>query len=278
MNNLISVIITCYNEGKLIYEAIESVLSQTYKNLEIIVVNDGSTDEKTLEVLSSIKNEKITIFHKDNGNVSSARNFGVKQCKGDFFIPLDADDKLHPEFVEKTFDIIRLDEKIAAVSSYAQLFGKKNDLKILHGGDLKNFLFYNNCIVCALIRKDIWIKNGGYDENMKVGFEDWEFWINTTKKGYRIFVIPEPLYFYRIKNYSRTTNSLKNRPEIYYYIIKKHQDVYDQFYPEIILELEKKVLQMEEIYQNSLNYRIGKIILCIPKIMKKLFATLMHRF
>jgi hypothetical protein len=269
MSELVSVIITCYNDGQYLQEAIDSVLAQTWPNFEIIVVDDGSTDRFTQQVLQNLHHERIRVFHKENGHLSSARNFGVIRSSGNFFIPLDADDKLHPTFIERAYHILSTDPGIAAVSSWAQHFGVKSDVKVLEGGGLINFLRYNNCVACALIRKEVWEQNHGYDERMKDGFEDWEFWINTTKKGWRVFVIPEPLFYYRIKKQSMVTDTVTKRPEIYNFIIYKHRDVYDRYYPQIIFQLEKDLISISDNYRKSRSYRIGSTLLIMPRLITK---------
>lgn len=271
MQPLVSVIIPCYNQGEFLYEALNSVYQQTYKNVEIIVVNDGSTENKTNMILSSIKNDKIQVFSIEKSNPSVARNYGISKCSGNFFLPLDADDKLHPSFIERALEILRNSTTIAGVSSWAMQFGAKTGIKILEGGGIESFIRYNNCTVTALIRKSIWNEVGGYDENMHEGFEDWEFYINLTKRGYKVFIIPEPLFYYRIKSRSRNTVALVKRPEIYRYIITKHRDVFDQYYPQIIYELEKDLQKTVQTFLNSTSYRLGNFLLFLPRKIIQLF-------
>ena len=99
MNNseLVSVVIPCYNHGEYINEAIGSIISQKYTNWEIIIVDDGSTDKGTIAVLGKINHPRIKIIHKENGHLSSARNCGFRESKGDYILTLDADDKFHPD-------------------------------------------------------------------------------------------------------------------------------------------------------------------------------------
>ncbi|MGC8823993.1 MAG: glycosyltransferase family 2 protein [Bacteroidales bacterium] len=261
MEELVSVIIPCYNQGEYLHEALESVYQQTYKNIEIVVVNDGSTDEKTLQILNTLTDEKVTVLHKTNGHLSSARNYGIARCRGNYYVALDADDKLHPTFIERTLKILLEHPSVAVASSWAQYFGAKMDVKMVAGGTLENFLRYNNCTACATVRKKVWEEVGGYDENMKAGFEDWEFYINIAKRGHNILVITEPLFYYRFKKKSMITETISKRPEIYLYIINKHKDVYDRYYPQIIYELEKELQQTTQTFLNSTTYRLGNMLL-----------------
>ena len=269
INPLISVIIPCFNQGNFIHNAIESALQQTYANIEILIVDDGSTDKSTLIELDSIKHPKITVLRKENGHLASARNYGIKQAKGKFIVTLDADDKLYPDFIEKTFQIIVPDDKVAAVSSWAQHFGIKKNIKKLYGGGINQFLLENSCTSCALIKKHIWEDVGGYDENMKSGYEDWEFWISVTKRGYRIHVIPETLFYYRIRKGSMISETLNKRPAIVRYIVDKHKETYIQFLPEIMYEKEVEMLNIISRYQNSSSYRLGRFLLSPLIFFKK---------
>ena len=115
---LISVVIPCFNDGAYLPETISKLKTQTYTNFEIIVVNDGSTDEATLEVLNLISDKGVTVLHKENGRMSSARNHGVKYAKGKFIAALDADDYFDPSFFKKAVDILNIEPTTAVVTSY----------------------------------------------------------------------------------------------------------------------------------------------------------------
>jgi glycosyltransferase involved in cell wall biosynthesis len=103
---LISVIIPCYNQGAYIQEAIDSVKAQTYADWEIIIVNDGSDAEETLQQLVRLKEEGFQIMDIANSGVSAARNKGIAVAKGSFVLPLDADDKIAPRYLEESIKIL----------------------------------------------------------------------------------------------------------------------------------------------------------------------------
>src|SRR4051812_34519383 len=123
-NPLISVVIPCYNDGIYLPETLHRLSKQDLQDFEIIIVNDGSTDGKTLEILNSLASDKIKVLHKENGRMSSARNYGVKQAKGKYIAALDADDYFHPSFFRKAIDILQEEENTAVVTSYIQMFGE----------------------------------------------------------------------------------------------------------------------------------------------------------
>ena len=95
---LISVVIPCYNDGVFLPETIAHVRKQTFADYEIIVVNDGSTDARTLQVLEQLSEKGIKVLHKPNGRMSSARNHGVQHARGQYIAALDADDYFAPDF------------------------------------------------------------------------------------------------------------------------------------------------------------------------------------
>ena len=97
----ISVVIPCYNDGIYLPETMMHLKKQTFKDYEIIVVNDGSTNEETLRILDELSRQDIIVLHKQNGRMSSARNYGVKHAKGRYIAALDADDYFHPGFLKK---------------------------------------------------------------------------------------------------------------------------------------------------------------------------------
>jgi glycosyltransferase involved in cell wall biosynthesis len=228
MNPLISVVIPCFNDGNYLPETISKLSLQTNQSFEIIIVNDGSTDSNTLQVLDQLAEQpNITVLHKENGRMSSARNHGVNHAKGKYIAALDADDYFDPSFFAKAVAILEQEPTTAVVTSYIKYFGNKTGISKPRGGNAFNFLFSNQCPACAMVRKDIWDKVGGYDESMKLGYEDWEFYIRITKLNMEVHLIPECLLFYRQTEKSTLKNDTHpNRAGIIQYILEKHKDWY----------------------------------------------------
>jgi glycosyltransferase involved in cell wall biosynthesis len=192
-------------------------------------VNDGSTDPLTLKVLQKLQESGITVLHKANGRMSSARNHGVAHARGTYIAALDADDYFHPSFFEKAISVLATHPKTAVVSSYMQLFGTIKKLSKPRGGTAENFLFSNQCPACAMVRKECWDAVGGYDEAMIHGYEDWEFYIRITQQGWNVHVIPEVLFYYRQTQKSTLKNdTVPKRRAIVAYIVDKHKDWYTE--------------------------------------------------
>lgn len=210
----VSIIIPCWNQAHWLPEAIESALNQTYKNIEVIVVNDGSPDN-TREVAEKYP---VKLIEKENGGLSSARNAGIREATGDYILTLDADDKILPEFVEKC-----LEANDDIVGTGQQEFGDSNELwnnqpeHPIH----EHFKIANQINCCSLYKKEVWETVEGYDETMKHGLEDWDFWFQATKAGYTITVLREPLFLYRKHGSSMISETAKYHKEVYNYIINK---------------------------------------------------------
>lgn len=193
----ISVIIPCYNLSKFIDETLDSVLNQTFQNYEIVVVNDGSTEEETINKLYSLNHSKITVLHTSNQGLASARNTGIKQAQGKYILPLDADDKIASTYLEKARKILESDENIGIVYCLAAFFDKETIKWDLPEFSLAEMIL-NNVIFCsAFFRKSDWETVGGYKQIMKYGWEDYEFWFSIIELKRKVFRIPEYLFFYR---------------------------------------------------------------------------------
>lgn len=213
-NKKVSIIIPCYNQAEYLTESFESALQQTYKNIEIIIVNDGSSDN-TKDIARELPYN--ILINQDNKGLSFARNEGIRCSTGDYILTLDADDKISPDFIEKTIG------KDDIVSTWQQEFGLSNRLwmNTFVNPTYENFKQRNQINCCSLFKKEIWENINGYDENMMLGFEDWDFWLRATKSGYKVSVIPEPLFYYRKHGPSMVNNALKNQEYIKKYMIEK---------------------------------------------------------
>ena len=278
--DFVSVIIPCYNHGSYIHEAIDSVLEQTYDNIEIIVVNDGSNDQRTNEILLSIDKPKTRVFHKENGGPSSARNFGIGKSAGEFILTLDSDDKFAPTFLEKAVKILKENPETGMVTSYHLRFGehRKTEKNKLTGGSVTDLLTVNNAVACLLYRYQCWVDAGGYDEDIP-GFEDWEFNINVTKQGWTIYSIPEYLFYYRDVKGSGLDRHQMKRPEIIKYMVEKHRDLYQQNIVDVIYKKDRKIKELNEMItrqHNSYAYKLGNLLLRPLRFLKSLPRTREH--
>lgn len=195
---LVSVIIPTYNRAGVIKNAIESVLCQTYGNIEIIVVDDGSTDN-TKDALLSCK-DRIKYFYKENGGVSSARNFGIREARGEYVAFLDSDDIWLPPKIERQLDLLAknndLDCMIGDIE-FIDISGKvmkRSDMRkqIPHDGMILKYLVKNFQTMCTiLMKREIFADVGYFDEELKTA-EDIDMLLRIASK-YKIGVTEQPL-------------------------------------------------------------------------------------
>jgi glycosyltransferase involved in cell wall biosynthesis len=230
MNPKISVIIPYYNYGQYIKETVASVLAQTFKDYEIIIIDDESTDTHSIQVLAEIEKKYpgIKIIRQKNGHLSNARNNGIKVSQGDFFLSLDSDDTIEPTMLEKCFEAILKDSKLGFVYTFTHFFDQEDIVWKNQEYNLYDLLWANHPTVCALVRKKAWEEVGGYDENMKAGYEDWEFWIRLGRNGWFGKLIREPLFNYRRHGESMISGSELKHDKIVKYIREKYQDLYSR--------------------------------------------------
>ena len=266
----VSVIITTYNDAHYIPEALAHLEKQTFQDFEIIIVNDGSTDEASLALLATIKGGRIKVLHKENGRPASARNHGVAQSTAPYILFHDADDYFDPSFLSKAVKLMdNSASETVAITCYVQAFGERKYQWRPKGGTVENFLFKNECSGNCLVRKSAYVTCGGSDETMLHGDEDWELWINMLKAGGRIETIKEFLFFYRIQSTSRSaTTALKNKEDIFRYILRKHADLYFNYLPKYYASYDVNRLStipimrlLKLVYKKILKYNLYETFL-----------------
>ncbi|HEX3624933.1 MAG TPA: glycosyltransferase [Verrucomicrobiae bacterium] len=229
-DSLVSVIIPCYNQAHFLTEAVESVIHQTFTHWEIIVVNDGSPDN-TKDVFESLARRwpgrTLRYLEKQNGGLADARNAGIAIARGKYILPLDADDKVHPEMLSKTVSLLEATPDIAIAYTDLIHFGARNGLVQAAEYDFAEICKNNRLNYCSLYRREAWETVGGYQTDMLwQGYEDWNFWIGCGERGFKAKRIPLPLLFYRIKDSSMYTVALQHDRELRAEIILNHPGLY----------------------------------------------------
>ena len=234
----ISIIIPCYNHGLYLRDAIESVSSLQGIHFEIIIVNDGSTDAFTIQILSQLENEGYRVIHQPNLGLGAARNTGIGFSKGKYILPLDSDNKIKHEYVVESLKYLETD--IAdIVYSNPEFFGELEPYRLFKPDkfDIVTIFKDNYIDACAVYRKTVWEKNKGYETNMPFqGHEDWEFWINAYSNGFRFKYLDRSLYYYRMCSNSMIVHTRKEnrKTENHKFIIRKHLELfmvqYDHLY------------------------------------------------
>ena len=232
---LLSIVIPCYNYGRYISDMLRSLEMQTFKDFEIIVVDDGSNEELTLRVLDDIRKKGTKVLRQRKLNVATALNFGIRTAQGRYVCCVAADDRLEPTYVEKCLCLLESNPGVAIVYSLARTFGDENRIWITEPFDLRVLLEYNYICAAAVFRKSVWEHVGGFDEAID-GYEDWDFWLKAGKAGFRGRLIPEPLFDYRRHGATLNIRADWKRRDLTRRIRENHADFYSQ--PERTKEVE----------------------------------------
>jgi glycosyltransferase involved in cell wall biosynthesis len=224
-NPKVSVIVPCFNYGKYLGECLESILNQTYKNIEIIVIDDESTDN-TKEVASKYP---VKYIWQKNKGLSGARNTGIKEATGELIQCVDSDDKLVPGAIEEHLKLMTDDMVIAQCALME--FGERHVIMTPTTPTGLERIMQSNTVFCnAMFSKRMWALVGGYDESeiMRLGYEDWEFWIRLLEAGCWVNTSDFIALRYRAHEGQMTqTTSHPRRQDLYRYIYNKHKDLYE---------------------------------------------------
>jgi len=286
MNTLISIIIPCYNHGEYLKEAISSVETIQDKSLyEVIIVNDGSTDNFTIEILAEYS-KAYTVINQKNMGLAMSRNIGIGIAKSDFILPLDSDNTISSSYVTDSIKILANPE-IDVVYSDFIYFGDRKGINEVSDFNIEKLLLNNYIDACAVYRKEAWLKTVGYNPNMKYGWEDWDFWLSLFETGSKFYHLNKPCFNYRVRSNSMVQelkDDIDKISKMYQQIYVNHIDLYSRFfgYPHEVIR--KLITKNEEI--NELKYKFNQTLLLNKQILnsrsyvftKKYLSPLLHWF
>ncbi|MGD0281091.1 MAG: glycosyltransferase, partial [Dissulfurispiraceae bacterium] len=253
-----SIVIPCYNHGQYLREALESALRSDFDGYEVIVVDDGSTDEDTLSIIEELKSQlnrrqNVTFLRQENQGLAAARNNGIMAARGEYILPLDADNRIRPNYLRKAIEILDNDPSIGVVYAYAKYIGEKNGFWEFPAFDARKLLLGNFVEACSVLRKSVWEDCNGYDPDMGImGYEDWDLWIGAMERGWKFHLIKEALFDYRIVKGSMIAgcNVTENRRHLIKYICNKHRDTYVKNLGYVVAEKDVSVLEVGVLVSN----------------------------
>ncbi len=229
---LISVIIPCYNHGKFLKKAVESILNQPFEKVEIIIVNDGSIDNSS-EVAQSLieryNNCAITLIDQPNsGEPAISRNNGIKLARGTYILPLDADDYLDSHSFEYYQEAIQTNkDELIVVYGWMQRFGDIDTIWRTIQVDPSVLLRQSKFGNCSLYSRELWEMHNGYRVGIP-GYEDWEFWISCAELGAKFINIPKVTYHYYVSENDSMGKSGRRKHEwLIAKIFLEHPDLYE---------------------------------------------------
>lgn len=210
---LISVVITVYNYGQYVSRALSSVLNQTYKNFEVVVIDDGSSDDSRDQIFPYLVDSRVRYIYQDNAGHPKAKNKGIKESQGEFIAFLDADDVWYPTKLEKQIQLFR-DPSVGVVYSLSRLLFPDDSTRATDSidffrGDVLNNIFIDNfvCFSSSIVRKSCFDVVGIFDESISMNC-DYDLWIRLASH-FHFDYINEELVLYRVGHVQMSKNSLK---------------------------------------------------------------------
>jgi len=257
MTKKISVIICCYNQAHYLKETIDSVLNQTYKNYEIVVVNDGSPDNVN-DVVSEYLHlpNFVYVNNKINLGLGSARNIGVLKSSGDWIFILDSDDTIDSSYFEKAVNLI-IDNKTVIYSDKLMYWEKTKLTEYIKGKWVSNNrtieeqCFRNHLPVTCLLSKQMYNYVGGYieDRNYMI-ITDWDMWIKLMTNDCKLIMIDEPLLKYRVHDKGMTTIDWDPKANYWFKVIKSmHANLARKIIRNLYLQILKR-----DVDESGLNH------------------------
>lgn len=225
---LVSVVIPAYNMGQYIDATLHSVMQSDYCNFEVIIVDDGSTDN-TLSIVKQYAHDdgRIKVFTQPNAGACAARNRAISMAQGKYILPVDADNLITPDFISNAVKYILSDTEIKVVVPRAEFFGDRKGEWKLAPFSLHLLARKNMMDTCALYAKKDWQRVGGYCEEI-IAREDWEFWISMLKDGGKVVKLPKVSLYYRVRKVSKRISDRKLKKHVIKTLNYYHSDFFER--------------------------------------------------
>ncbi len=231
---VVSVIIPCYNPGVMLSETLQSLeASQNKFNLqrEVIIVNDGSKDPVTLQILDNLDSSKYKVIHQENKGCAPARNEAVRHSRGEYLFFLDADNKVRESYLDDAYEVLSSDPNAGVAYGKPHFFGEDDPQRVFEPGpfDMHRMLQLNYIDVCAMIKRQVWDDIGGFTVNREIwGHEDWDLWIKIGLTKWQFRFIDKVLYDYRVAKQSLlgSSNSLEDHAKCVKYLMNEYSWTY----------------------------------------------------
>jgi peptidoglycan/xylan/chitin deacetylase (PgdA/CDA1 family)/glycosyltransferase involved in cell wall biosynthesis/SAM-dependent methyltransferase len=240
----IAVVVTCYNLGRFVEEAVLSVVRQTLPPAELLIVDDGSTDGHTQQALARLEKGGHRVVRTPNAGVSTARNLGIRETAAPYLVLLDADDLLDGTYLEKASARLEEHPELAFVSSGMRCFGAADEVWIPPRPDLIESMTRGVVHISSMFRRAMWAGIGGFDEEFPA-YEDVDFWTTALERGFRGEVLPEPLLLYRVRPRSTSHSAVRRATHLRLMerFYRKHLGTLGNQFEALLLAKERFILE-----------------------------------
>jgi glycosyltransferase involved in cell wall biosynthesis len=255
----VSIIVTCYNLGNYLVEALISARACDPNRVETIIVDDGSSERRTIKVLEEVEKKGWMVIRQANQGVAVARNTGIAEARSEYILPLDADNHLRSDYPVVAMEVLDADQRIGVVYGDCEVFGKQRGRRQIPEFDMHRLHLGNFIDACAVFRKQTWIDVGGFDPMLgPLGHDDWDFWLSVAERGWRFHHIPRVMFDYRVRNGSMLSRAAT--PEMYESLIQhlstKHRYFADH-HAEIAASLNRAILEYRNNLREATRYALS---------------------
>lgn len=258
---LVSVIVPHYNLAEFLPETLASIERQTYANIETIVIDDGSTDPDSIKLIESLDRPNLRVVRQANKGLSGARNTGIREAKGEFVLPVDADDLISPTFVEKAVRVMHREPDLAYVTALVGYF-RQSPARRFGGwvplGLHRDLLPIHNCAGCcmALFRADALRDAGGYSTDL-TSYEDWDLYCALAERGLHGAVIPDFMLHYRIRPDSLLRTEVEmRRQHLHARVLAKHPGL-PRDHSRVLRTMLSEQMEAGKLERAGLRYKIA---------------------
>jgi len=263
----VSIVMPVYDAGDHLARALDSVAEQTFRDFELVIVDDGSTDARTRALLDAARHRPATTLHRTtNRGPARARNLAVERARGAYVLPLDADDWLAPDYLARTVPVLdAAPPRVGVVYTWIGLTGGHHGVWKTGGFTLRELLARCTIHVCSLYRRQVWDDVGGYDPAFVESCEDWDFWLGAVARGWEGACVPEVLAWYRRSDRSRhraaRVPGVSGR--LVRTLVEKHRALYETHLVDAIVamyeEREATNLMLERLYHHPAIRLVGRL-------------------
>lgn len=245
-----TIVIPCFNDGAYLGEAVGSVRDLPKDQAEIIIVDDGSTDAATLQLIAGFEAQGIRVHRQPNGGLARARNAGISIAQGEFIIPLDSDNRLRATMLDRAQRIFSERPDVGVVYGDSEFFGEKTGRHRVGNFEQYRLMHWNYIDACAAYRKKVWEEVGGYDAAMPVqGLEDWDFWLGVAERDWKFVYVPEILFDYRVRKGSMISRARPHLEQLELYAAAKHPRLYREAFVKLLVERNSVRSQLGLMYR-----------------------------
>lgn len=225
---MVSVITPMYNVEQYLAETLDAVLASEYKNIEIVLMDDGSADQSlAIAQRYARQDSRVRVFSQANAGACAARNNAIAHARGQYILPVDGDDLISPTFIGRAVGVLASRPEVKVVYAHARFIGDRTGEWRLPPFSLGLLARKNMIPISALYRKQDWERVGGYCQEI-IAREDWEFWISVLKDGGAVVRLPETGLLYRIRANSKRTADRALKHHVVDTLNKRHADFFQR--------------------------------------------------